>query len=216
MNFIIKVSNGKTFSGVCQAPVLARWPDYQSTHSDSLLVSLDVKKLLQLSQASQGHELLCLLQFCTFQLWCFVFTIQTSLSLICQNNQWLLFWNKKRCCEPLCGARASLGPQLAASVWPPWPRSRSLTFTEAEARGCPGHGLACPGCLDIMSSLEIYKIRNKRKANKLCPLLYLITSLQISIGLSLILFILILVKCKLQIKAKKWCSFIAKSRKFLV
>ena len=46
--------------------------------------------------------------------------------------------------------------------------------------------------------------------------LYLITSLQISIGLSLILFILILAKCKLQIKAKKWCSFIAKSQKFLV
>lgn len=61
----------------------------------------------------------------------------------------------------------------------------------------PGHSLSlrprpeaaqgtdCPGCLDIMSSLEIYKIRNKRKANILFPL-YLITSLQINVGLSLI------------------------------
>ena len=44
--------------------------------------------------------------------------------------------------------------------------------------------------------------------------MHLITFLQIGSRLSLILFIIILAKCKLQIKAKKWCSFIAKSRKF--
>ena len=71
MNFIIQISNGKTFSGVCQASVLARWPDYQSTHSDSLLVSLDVKKLLQLSQASQGHELLNTVLHFSIVMFCF-------------------------------------------------------------------------------------------------------------------------------------------------
>lgn len=32
--------------------------------------------------------------------------------------------------------------RAAASVWPPWPRFRSVTFTEAEAGGLTGHGLA--------------------------------------------------------------------------
>ena len=106
--------------------------------------------------------------------------------------------------DPLSGARASLGQCGCSRCLASVTQIQVSHFHWGRGQRPASVRAVWTWCL----------VWTKHGERKIMCIFISIKSLYISSRLSLILFILILAKCKLQIKAKKWCSFIAKSLKF--